>query len=74
MPQKTLKLNEDDKQWVTSEVKGFDRLQKREYRKHKRYSKWKKLNEKYIQICEKAIIRLLDYCENIVTDLKTSNI
>lgn len=70
LPQKTLKLNEDDMQWVTSEVKRFDRLLKREYRKHKRSSKWKRLNEKYIQICEKA---KSDYCENIVTDLKTSN-
>ena len=57
-------------QWVTSEVKRFDRLLKREYRKHKRSSKWKRLNVKYIQICEKA---KSDYCENIVTDLKTSN-
>ena len=59
MPQKTLKINEDDIPWVTSEVKTADRLRKREYRKHKKSQKWKKLDQRFNEKSEKAIVKIL---------------
>ena len=70
LPEKTVKIRPDDQAWVTSEIKSLDRLQKREYRKHKKSMKWKNLNNRYKEKCKKARFA---YSENIVNDLKQSN-
>ena len=70
LPEKTVKIRPDDRAWVTSEIKSLDRIQKREYRKHKKSGKWKRLNEKYVEKCKRAKEQ---YSENIVNDLKQSN-
>ena len=70
LPEKSIKIRQDDDPWVTSEIKSLDRLQKRQYRKHKKSVKWNVLNQKYKEKCEKA---KHDYSANIVNDLKNSN-
>ena len=70
LPEKTVKIRPDDRAWVTSEIKSLDRIQKREYRKHKKSGKWKRLNDKYVEKCKRAKEQ---YSENIVNDLKQSN-
>ena len=70
LPEKTVKIRPDDQAWVTSEIKSLDRLQKREYSKHKKSMKWKNLNNRYKEKCKKARFA---YSENIVNDLKQSN-
>ena len=70
-PEKTIKLNENDKPWVDKELLRLDRLRKREYTKRKKSEKWKSLNEKFNS---RAKMLKETYCENILDDLKTSNV
>ena len=71
LPEKTLKVNENDLPWVNFQVKKYDRQQKREYSKNKRSNKWKHLNKVYRQKSDEA---KENYYSNIVEDLKTSNV
>ena len=69
-PEKTIKVNEGDKPWISMELIKLDRQRKREYIKHKKSKKWKHLNQLFE---EKSEEQKVTYYENIVEDLKTSN-
>ena len=70
-PQKTLKIRSDDREWISQEIKCLDRRGKREYSKRKKSLKWEKLNKIFLEKCQKA---KKDYAENIVNDLKSSDV
>ena len=70
-PEKTLKINENDKPWVNIQLIKLDRQCKREYNKNKKSNKWKKLQQVF---SEKESELKEQYYENIVQDLKESNI
>ena len=70
LPEKTIKVREDDQPWANEEVKNLDRKCKREYSKRKKSTKWNLLTDKFNEKCEKA---KKAYSRNIVNDLKTSN-
>ena len=70
LPQKTAKFTSDDQPWVTPEIKDIDRKKKREYVKHRKSEKWKRLNSEFHTKCKQA---KNSYYTNIVEDLKTSN-
>ena len=70
-PEKSLKVNENDKPWSNKELIGLDRRCKREYNKNKKSEKWKKLKDLF---SEKASKLKEDYYENMVQDLKESNV
>ena len=53
--------------WITRELKTLDRKRKREFLKHKKSLKWKKLNEDF---SSKVASSKKNYHENIVNDLK----
>ena len=69
MPLKTIKVSSDDQPWVSQKVKKLDRLQKREYSKHKKSQKWGNLNKCYEDTCTEEKEK---YYANIVEDLKVS--
>ena len=69
-PEKTIKVNENDKPWMNVELINLDRKRKREYVKHKKSNKWKKLDKIFT---EKSEEQKVSYYENMVEDLKTSN-
>ena len=71
LPEKTLKVKENDLPWVNLQVKKLDRQQKREYSKNKKSKKWKYVNKVYRQKSDEA---KESYYSNIVEDLKTSNV
>ena len=71
LPEKNLRIREDDSPWVNNEIKSLDRLQKRQYSKHKKSAKWFRLNNEYNEKVKKA---KQDYSANIVNDLKSSNV
>ena len=70
LPEKTIKLTPEDQAWTNNEIKILDRRMKREYRKRKKSAKWKALDKKFRDLCEKA---KHSYSKNIVNDLKQSN-
>ena len=70
LPEKTLHISPDDKAWTNNEIKILDRRRKREYRKRKKSAKWKSLDARFREECEKAKHY---YSKNIVNDLKKSN-
>ena len=70
LPTKVMKVTDDDKPWVTQQVKDLDRKCKREFYKHQKSDKWKRLSAQFELKCEKA---KEDYYTNIVEDLKSSN-
>ena len=70
LPEKSIKIRPNEKAWVNNDIKIIDRRMKREYNKHKKSDKWKSLNTRFKQMCEKA--KHL-YSKNIVNDLKSSN-
>ena len=69
-PTKTLKVCEEDRPWVSVELKNLDRKVKREFSKNKQSEKWIKLKE---QFEAKSLIEKQRYFSNMVSDLKTSN-
>ena len=70
-PTKSMKVCDADQPWVSRSLKKLDRLTKREFYKHKQSEKWMKLNEQFKKKCSEEKQR---YYENIVSDLKESNI
>ena len=66
---KTATFTSEDQPWVTPEVKDIDRKKKREYYKHRKSAKWKRLNKLFEIKCEQA---KASYYSNIVEDLKNS--
>ena len=69
-PEKTIRVNESTKPWMTNQSIQLDRKRKREYVKNKRSAKWKKLNSDFEDLSEQL---KESYYTNIVEDLKTSN-
>ena len=69
-PEKSIKVSEDDQPWANSELKNLDRKCKREYFKNKKSDKWKKLQQLLFDKTEQLKV---DYYENMVEDLKSSN-
>ena len=70
LPEKIIKIEPNDEPWTNNEIKSIERRMKREYRKHKKSSKWKNLNTQYEEKYRNAKHA---YSENIVNDLKESN-
>ena len=70
LPTKVMKLTDDDKPWVTQQVKDLDRKSKREFYKHNKSEKWIQLRQQFEDKCQKA---KQDYYRNTVEDLKQSN-
>ena len=69
-PFKTLKISSDDKPWINSDLKYLARRKRREYVKHGRSAKYKKLQEKFDRKYFEAAER---YLINNVTELKSTN-
>ena len=70
-PEESIRLNENDKPWVDSQLLNLDRQCKREYNKNTRSEKWSWLYETFSERAE----NLKEwYYVNMVEDLKTSNI
>ena len=70
LPEKKLKICSEDQPWFSDKLRKIDRKQKREYSKHKKSNKWKRLNDIYLEKSEDEKER---YYKNIVEDLKVSN-
>ena len=66
-----MKVNENDQPWVDSKLLEIDRKRKREYSKKKRSKKWEGLNKAFLS---RAKNLKETYYENVVEDLKFSNI
>ena len=70
-PLKTMRICDEDEPWVTKGIKRLDRLRKREFDKHKQSEKWSRLNQQFQDKCDEEKRK---YYENIVRDLKESNV
>ena len=69
-PKKSFRVSQKDQPWINFELKKLDRLKKREYRKHGKSEKYKKLLEKFDQKYE---IAANDHLEKYVRSLKEDN-
>ena len=69
-PMKTIRVNENTKPWMNNQSIQLDRKRKREYLKHKKSAKWKKLNSDFEELSNQL---KESYYETMVQDLKTSN-
>ena len=69
-PEKSLKVNQNDKPWMSLELKKLDRRRKNEYLKHKKSEKWKNLNEEFQK---KSKYQKEVYYKTMVEDLKESS-
>ena len=69
-PEKSLKVNSDDQPWITHKLKAMDRKRKREFHKHRRSEKWKRLNKTF-----KLNVKLekLDFYKKMTKDLLGKN-
>ena len=70
LPEKIVKFTSEDQVWATPEIKEISRKKYREYFKHRKSLKWKRLNS---ILKEKCQIAREAYYFNIVSDLKNSN-
>ena len=69
-PTKSFKVCEEDRPWISPELKALHRRVKREYFKNKKSEKWSRLNQEYREKCS---LEKEKYYQNMVADLKTSN-
>ena len=65
-PEKTIKLNEEDKPWISCELTILDRQRKREYNKNKKSKKWENLDSMFLT---KSNEEKPNYYVNMVEDL-----
>ena len=70
-PEKQIRVNEFDQPWVDSKLLTLDRKRKREYLKNKKSQKWNNLNTQFL---ERTKSLKESYYNNVVEDLKTTNI
>ena len=70
LPEKMTTFSSDDQMWMTPELNHLDRRRKREFRKHRKSSKWNLLNSKFE---EKSEVAKQSYYLNMIQDLKESN-
>ena len=68
-PLKEFKVSQDDKPWISKQLKMLDRQKRREFYKHKKSDKWKIMNAEYK---ERLKTDKAAYSKNLVEDLKTS--
>ena len=70
LPQKSVKITNKDKPYITSDIKTLDRLKKREYCKHGKSDKYMKLKEDFDRKLKKAAS---EYLSRNVTSLLESD-
>ena len=70
LPLKTIKFTDEDKPWANQQVKDLDRRCKREFYKHRKSDKWKRLRQEFEAKCVQS---KEDFYKNKVEDLKQSN-
>ena len=70
-PTKSVKINENDQPWADYKLISLDRRRKREYSRNKKSQKWMNLNNLFN---ERAAQLKKSYYQNVVEDLKESNI
>ena len=70
-PEKSFKVCSTDKPWINAQIKKLDRQRKREYQKHKKSIKWKRLNDDFQKMLSDAKAK---YYSDIVDDLKESDV
>jgi hypothetical protein len=70
LPEKTIKTSNDDKPFITPDLKYLDRRKKREYRKNGQSSKYAQLKQKFDRKYQKAAEK---YILKNVTELKQSD-
>ena len=68
--EKEIKVSEDDQPWFSSKLKSLDRLRRREFFKHQKSDKWRKLNREFKELVSSEKKK---YYSNTVKDLKTSD-
>ena len=69
-PEKARKVNSDDQPWISHKLKSMDRKRKREYSKHRRSEKWKKLDgefKKGVKCAKKS------FYQQMMSELMTKN-
>ena len=69
-PEKTVKMSNLDKSWMTPELKQIHRSMQREYFKHRKSDKYKCLKSRYKKVKRKSIKNKLS---NFVSDLKKTS-
>ena len=69
-PEKYVKISSLDKKWFNPKLKLLHRKVQREFVKHRKSSKWKKLKKKFKQLKRKAI---KTFYSKFVNDLKVTN-
>ena len=69
-PEKTTKMSSLDKDWMSPQLKQIHRAMQREYYKHRRSSKYKKLKSKFKKLKRNTVKNLYS---SFVSDLKLTN-
>ena len=69
-PQKTIKISTLDKKFMTPELKQLQRRTQREFYKHRKSTKWKKLKRKFKKLKKQTARKFYD---TFVNDLKSTN-
>ena len=69
-PEKVVKISSFDKKWMSPDLKVLHRRTQREFVKHRKSEKWRKLNRTFKKLKRKAI-KL--FYSNFVSDLKVTN-
>jgi hypothetical protein len=69
-PEKEIKISSLDKKWMSPNLKILHRRVQREFVKHRKSKKWRKLNKTFKRLKRKAIQSFYD---NFVSDLKKTN-
>ena len=69
-PEKVVKISSLDKKWMSPTLKVMHRRTQREFVKHRKSKKWKKLNRAYKKMKRKSV---KSYYSNFVNELKQTN-
>ena len=69
-PEKIVMVSYLDKKWMTPQLKNLNRRIKREFHKHRKSPKWKKLKRKFKSQKRKSV---KNFYSNFVNELKVSN-
>ena len=69
-PERKVKLSQQDKQFITSEIKSLDRQKKKEWKQHGKSAKYKHLKQQFDEKYKKAAS---NYLSKAVSNLKIEN-
>ena len=69
-PEKSITISSLDKKWMSPDLKNLLRKRQREFVKHRKSNKWKKLNKKFKKLKRKTI---KNFYSNFTTELKETN-